>query len=393
LPPVWTIVCGLIRNPANALHQARELRRMQEAGLVHGVVVSTWIGELERYPEVRQAFADLGAIFVESREPSLILPGHVLHQSQAILLALEHCPAEAWIFKMRPDVVPLSPMFDTILDMRWVAKHEARRKPTVFERPVWAHSGLLLWPMYLNDIVFMASRNDARTLADIDVKDEVLFSEMAAEQFFHLRPFLQRHPLLRTFARVQRGLHDGDANLALARILWDSPLWARTFALYVQELCANYTVGFGDIEVIASWSGLVGFKDFQIEDLISGDRKAPHIARLRKIPVFNASGWAEAVLADGLAPSPANDRIQAALQGRLDGDPDLEALELATQLQAAFPTYRPTAPVICAGTVTYDSGEDRLKLSATHDSNLGQASLPRRAWRRLRRQGLGARPR
>ena len=75
------IVCtGLIRNPEkfNAfLDRIASLGASARADLT--VFFSTWVDELNAYPEIRKRLKALNCVIIEQEAPDLALTGHALH--------------------------------------------------------------------------------------------------------------------------------------------------------------------------------------------------------------------------------------------------------------------------------------------------------------------------
>jgi hypothetical protein len=347
----WAVVCGLVRDPAAALHQASVLDQFRAEGLIQGVVISTWEGELDAYPEVRAAFDRLDALVVTSREPILKAPGNLLHQSKAILLGLDACPADAMVLKMRFDLAPLGGHLRPVLSGERLAAQEQRAKPTVFSRPVMAHGGLMFWPFFLNDIYYYGARSDLQMLGRYDVQTEVFYNDLGAEQCFHLPPFARKYPSLSLFARLQKGLEGGHAanNRLYTEILLGSDLWYRVWAIYAKALLEDYYVGMTEEAHTLAPHVVEQYARVGLGELLDAGDALPF---LRVSPVAGAlelhsSGWALAAVEGVFKRDAVLERFQDAYAAISAGDdvrdsavfPDPAAAALAERIEAAFPEY------------------------------------------------------
>lgn len=328
MKPASALICGLVRQPGTMLHQLSMLERFRAEGLVDRIVFSTWEGELDRYPEVRETMCRLGVVVVESAQPALTLPGHVLHQAKTFTLGLYACPADALILKLRGDVLPLTAEYRRILSGEHLAAQERRATPTLFRRPVWTLSGIVFWPFYMNDMVFFGTRDDLLQLADIDVKAEYYWNQLAPEQFFHMGPVLRRSALMRAYARIHRVMITGDqgGNTAYARATLDMPLLLRGWALSAKLLVENYYTGFQSDEEVYGEATMARFAQASLGDLITGEGDLPGVEfrLVIKATTFTSSSWAMAVLQQRFRRDADAERLAEALSRLGDEDEDLD---------------------------------------------------------------------
>ena len=382
MQPNWAVVCGLVRDPAAAMHQAEWLARFRAEGLIQGVVVSTWAGELDRYPEVRQAFAALDAVVVTSLEPALKTPGYVLHQSKAILLGLQACPADAMVLKMRFDLGHLGDALRPVLSGERLAAQERRARPSLFSRPVLAHSGLMFWPLFLNDIFYYGARADVAKIGGYDIDSEIFFNDLGAEQYFHLPPFARKYPTLSLFARIQKGLEAGVApsNRVYTDILLDSDFWYRVWAIYARILLEDYYVGLTDEIHALSPEVLDAYGRFTLGELSDVGERLPFLrsgAIAGTLEVHSVT-WAMAAVQGLFKPDAALERFQAAYADVSAGDelndsaafPHPDAVALTEKIAAAFPAYRHKVCTAPAGERDRDLGfpQERFQMAAQEDT-------------------------
>lgn len=359
MKPATVVMCGLIRNPDMAILQLSRIMKLRAEGLINQIIVSTWDDELDRYRNVLDILTKCEALVIESSEPALVAPGHVVHQSKALTLALEACPDDAMILKVRPDIMMLTDDYRAILAGERGAAHLSRAKPTLFEQPVWIHSGMPFYPFYFNDIVYYGAKRDLVRMADIDLKSEILLSGMMPEQFFHLAPVLPKYAVLKAFARIQRAMVAGDqtGNLAYARELLKSPFWHRVWALSIRLLLDNYYVGFQPEETTLSPETLAQFSAFTLEDLASAPAGMPGLSfyPIAAASMFDTISWAAAAAQGRFKPSEASVMLADAMTRigetpELDDpvNPDPDAVTLAKRLKATVNHYHPkvclTAP-------------------------------------------------
>ncbi|ESQ78650.1 hypothetical protein [Asticcacaulis sp. YBE204] len=360
----WILLAGLVRDPANALEQAKQIRRLMDKGLVQGSVFSTWHGEFERYPEVREAFLAIGTVLVECPQPTLRFPGHILHQSLSLQWGLEHIPANVRVLRIRPDIVPMNELIDYVLGGDWLTRdYGLGLEPTAYSHRVWAHSGLVGWPFYLNDILFYGYKADIARLSNVDLKHEYLYSELAPEQFYHLGPIAAVNPVLDLYARVQRNKHSASENRRLTQLLWDSDFWYDVLYAQAKELLSNYVVGFMDPSIIYSEPQQAPLRDLSLREVLSPDSTIPfmHTNPVIGSPDFHSLNWAYAVVNDSFRSDETSTRLNAAKDRSLGQVTD-NAYAYAEEIRQAFPHYQ--GPVRPASEGLYYRPHKHLNIQA-----------------------------
>lgn len=335
-----------------ALLQISNLANLQAQGLIDQVVISTWEGELERYPDVLDPIRKGRFTVVEAAEPKLKTPGYVLHQARTFQNGLSACADDAMVMKLRFDVMPIGPEYSAILSGQAWEQKARRQEPTHFRRPVWIHNGAPFYPFNHNDIVIYGHKLDLEKIANIDLKNEIDFATLAPEQFFHLAPFLARNPLIRTFARIQRPMIAGDVggNQVYAETLLASPFWHRVWALNIRLLLENFYVGFRSDEEVYANSTLETFQKFSLTDLVMGREGMPGISYypLSATTLFDSLSWAQAASEGRFRQDATGKMLAAAFEeadwnNRTDSSvfPGPDVLELVEELSDRCSFYSP----------------------------------------------------
>jgi hypothetical protein len=184
-------------------------------------------------------------------------------------------------------------------------------------------------------MAFFGTRADLLTLADIDLKCEFHYNQLAPEQFFHMSPVLRRSPLIRAYARIQRTLIAGDrgGNSAYARAMIEDPLLVRAWAVSARYLVENYYVGFKDAQTAYGEDAMRRFGEVSIADMIAPEN-VPGVDynSFAHTAVFHTAGWAHALLNNRFRPDAVSDRVQGALAIPGEGDEDLDNPVFPNQL-------------------------------------------------------------
>ncbi len=247
MPNLWAIVCGLVRDEAAALKKVEALKTLRSEGVLQGIVFSSWFGNYEAHPAVNRAVAEAGFIFVESSEPKLKVRGHAFHQSKSVHMALQVVPDDALVVRLRPDIADVTPEFANFL----ISLHKGDVKPVqpavpVYQSTVFVNSCFVACPFYINDIILIASKPDLKRIFHFDYGFEFFGSNLAPEQFFYLRAFADRFPILEMFSSVNSGLvfEKPDVSKGLIRAQLDSDFFMEVLALTWVLLGDCFDIGF-----------------------------------------------------------------------------------------------------------------------------------------------------
>jgi len=206
------------------------------------VIFSTWIGEMDRAPEIRHRLDRLGAVVAEQTPPDLRLPGHILHQALTLDLGLSLLDDDVFVLKARPDICSLA----DVAEFCAMAPEPlpAGRFGRVFDHRVRIVGLFPMHPLYINDIIFAGTAGDLRRLTPIPFLFGPKYPRLAPEQWLWCTALLRDNPVLCPFLSVNPGLFFDNAamNEALRDILAASPLFARAVA--IQAILVRDYLGF-----------------------------------------------------------------------------------------------------------------------------------------------------
>ncbi len=195
------------------------------------VILSTWTGELDAYPDIRARLDRIGAVVVEQAPPDLRLPGHILHQALTLDLGLSLLDDADFVFKARPDICNVWDVREFLaLSPEAVA---ASRLGSPFRHRVLTVGMFGAHPLYINDIIFAGMAGDLRRLAVLPMIAGVKYPRLAPEQWLWSTALLGANPVLDAYLSVNPGLVFDDAgrNARLRAALAASPLFARAVAV------------------------------------------------------------------------------------------------------------------------------------------------------------------
>ncbi len=315
----FALFTGLVRDPALFRQRLELVSQWKLLGLIEEIVCSTWVGELNGHPEVRRDLHAAGAHVVETVQPTLRLPGHVLHQMKTLRLGLEFMPQATHVLKLRGDLgrfgVEYAPILEGNRDLEVGA-------PADWPRPVRERvhvlTGFTMAPFYLNDTVLYGRREDLLGMAHFDVGYEVLYSEMGPEQYFHSRPMLEHFPIFDTYFRLNKGFifNQPERSSMHRGILLGSDFFLKVLASYWLALSHYFRVGFaedfpqGREEELRAAAGVPFSRIFEPGNPVAGmDHHAGADA-----PFCWGEGWLAAALTGGFQRDALYERFLSALE-------------------------------------------------------------------------------
>jgi hypothetical protein len=222
----WVVIAGLVRDEAIFARQLEVLVDWRKQQLIEGIVYSTWIDELSKYPAIAALLSNHDIPVVEIAEPTLGLEGHILHQMTSLHYGLQLVPDGAYVLRTRPDMRLTREMQHFLRDEPSLALGPPHDWPAIFEERLVVLACSLLTPFYINDMIFYGRKNDVGKLVSFDIACEVIYANMAAEQFYFAPPFYRALPIFRSFFQLS------------APYSYDDRDWARRFI--VQHMGSDF---------------------------------------------------------------------------------------------------------------------------------------------------------
>ncbi|MDA0742705.1 MAG: hypothetical protein O3B99_04030 [Proteobacteria bacterium] len=213
----WAIVCGLIRDEQAFQAQLASLRSWKARGDIEDIVVSTWRGEIDRYPAAKEAHARGEFILVESEQPILKTNGYTMHQSRSLYYALQAVPDGAMVLKLRPDIALINEVTRAAVLSTDLTLNPKPGWPEIFNQKILVAAYFVDSPFYINDILYYGQREDLLRLASFDLGVEMTCTNMAPEQFFFRGAFANACPLIEAYNQVSPFYYFGDEEGGIRR--------------------------------------------------------------------------------------------------------------------------------------------------------------------------------
>lgn len=229
------VITGLIRDAAWFGAYLEGIIRLGRPDL--RVILSTWTGELQRFPGIADLLARLDAEICEQPQPDLRLPGHMLHQVMALDFGLRHLDDDVFVLKTRPDICGVMDVHE-FLDLE-PQPAPPGRLASPFGHRVHVVGMFGAQPLYINDILYAGMAGDLRMLCLVPFISGLKYPRLAPEQWLWATAFAPGNPVLDAYLSVNPGLvFDDPARQAdLCAVLSEAPLFARAVAVSVILMC------------------------------------------------------------------------------------------------------------------------------------------------------------
>lgn len=241
------LITGKIRDPDAFDRHLITYAEWLGDGHVDRVVFSGWVSDLHLHGDIIRRMESAGIETVLSREPEIIILGHILHQMKSLHSGLAVISPEDVVLRTRTDkyTPPASP--GALFSAHHHAKPPGSRSP--FEARILASAMLLFQPYFINDISFVGLAKDLAKMVNSDlwyVTDHALIN---AEQILHSYPFLASRPGLRSFFKINPGVQWDNRLRArkITKILLDSRWTLSVLATAMADTEDSYTFGYHSV--------------------------------------------------------------------------------------------------------------------------------------------------
>ena len=205
----WAIICGAVRRPQEFLDTVEHLLRWKNQGLLEGIILATWEGELDGKDEIRSRLAAADIEWVKCPDPGpdrfrrVAGQGNFFRQMVQLHYGLDACPEGVYVFKTRTDNNNIN-LIDPAIFFRDLTIDPAC--PKIFEKRIYVEWGQLNNPIVLCDQSYYGLKSDLRKMVNFDCMYETTlapaddgFEGFGHEERLHLNVFGARFPILLSF--------------------------------------------------------------------------------------------------------------------------------------------------------------------------------------------------
>lgn len=192
------IFCGLIRRTDLLEKSIKDFNKLRKKGLIDKIILSTWVDEAEKNPEIISFLKKNKVIILAKPQPADPGVGNIWCQMKSFETGLSKSKKNNFVLRTRTDVY-INPEF-----LEYVFKNkESLLKITynlprnIFKFKVWIPWAELTQPFFIADECFFANHEDSKFLINYNpMYDEKynLGAEIAHVRRF-IEPFLKDYPI------------------------------------------------------------------------------------------------------------------------------------------------------------------------------------------------------
>ncbi|TNE67599.1 MAG: sel1 repeat family protein [Alphaproteobacteria bacterium] len=198
----WAIICGAIRSWLEFGVTVKAALEMRDAGLLDGIVISTWNDGFRDKGDLRARLIDAGISIVSVPGMSQGGNGNSYRQHRLMEAALDACPTGCAVLKMRTD--KCTPRLKYFVNALKHGPEPTPDSPAAFKvlkariSVLWAS---MTMPFGHSDVVFYGLKEDIQSMVHMDMLYDWVFypGSANAEIRWYSRPFLRRLKLFRQF--------------------------------------------------------------------------------------------------------------------------------------------------------------------------------------------------
>ncbi|MGX2946966.1 hypothetical protein [Enterococcus alishanensis] len=213
---VWAVVCGAVRDELELRLTLNELLQLREAGVIEGIIISTWINEFNQLTDLRNEIEENNIEVIE--QPPLESRMNIsksnsvnyFRQALQMQVALDKLPEDCFVLKARTDrslnhLKMIRPYLDKPLNkIKYPTKREifGQKLPKIFDYPIVIFNAKTQRILHFSDFVFLGHKKDIRTLINFDLPELYLGRDLVANTQWFVYPFLKNFPVIRDYFRL-----------------------------------------------------------------------------------------------------------------------------------------------------------------------------------------------
>lgn len=197
------IICGAIRDRFDLLMILQKLLAKRHDGFIQEIILSTWIGEIDAYPDLRDVLTQSGIDIIENKPINQTSVGNILQQQKCLDSGMTALKDKSYpILKIRTD--KCFHLLDSFL--KYIEANNSLQKRStlngVFDYKIIIQMVSISIPFLVADKIFLGSYNDLRKLTfHTDFYDNgcIFHKTLGAENRWFLMPFILQYPVIRDF--------------------------------------------------------------------------------------------------------------------------------------------------------------------------------------------------
>ncbi len=234
--PVNVLFTGLIREPELFKQSIIDLIGLRKEGLVDKIYLSTWIGEVEKYPKIHKFLTKNKVKIIRSTEPNprgTLRSPTIWCQMKALEAGLSHVEKDKFVLKTRTDVYIdprfLRKLFKEKENLLKITK--SLPKGNIFRYKIWIFYYELKTPFHMGEECFFGQRNDLKNLINYEESYDTNYKIGGGISHIrrYIHPFLKMYPIFEVYLRKYAKDEFFKSLIEKEKIFFKSQLYAKYF--------------------------------------------------------------------------------------------------------------------------------------------------------------------
>lgn len=239
---------GVIRTQSRFKHSVIDFFLNQN---VNRIVLSVWVGELDKFIGLRKFLEEHNVEIVESSEPQERKVGFIDHQMKSLNHAIVLFDENDLIFKTRCDLYIDKDFFNKLLENQTVWSQTQNDEFKIFSNRIWIMYFEYTKPFYLSDEAFCGRKQDIKLLINFSNYEKYNIGVGITHIRRYIHPFLRKYPILENY------LYDSSSFACLGcknrlnnlKNLLNCKYYCAIYYLFIRIMYSNFYVSYPGIDV------------------------------------------------------------------------------------------------------------------------------------------------
>ncbi|MDQ8951781.1 hypothetical protein RFH42_02255 [Acinetobacter rudis] len=208
---LWVVICGNIRDILDFKLTLSKCVMLRNEGKINQIVFSTWIGEIDRYEDLRNILESLNIYVIENNiikedlQSAATLSVNFWRQSRQLHAALDVIPKEDFILRVRTDrsINYINQMERlNIFDQYDIPVKELGKFPKIFDSKITVFGPKTVRLLHMLDFTILGKNRDLSKLINFEVNELFYHKPIVANAQWYQNPFLKEFPILRQYQEL-----------------------------------------------------------------------------------------------------------------------------------------------------------------------------------------------
>ncbi len=197
---VWAVVCGMVRQEFELYSVLTWLCEQRSKGLIEGIIISTWLGEIDKIPHLRSKLLFLNILAIEL-PPFDDNANLYYRQAYQLKEAMDVIPDDVFVLKCRTDfcIDLLNQMLPILENKADLSVRTFGNFKTCLRYRIAVGELGISGPFICQDICFLGYKQDIYKTVIFEDKNLRFSNPLAPDLLFFVNIFISDYPLIDDF--------------------------------------------------------------------------------------------------------------------------------------------------------------------------------------------------